>query len=342
MFGGYIASTKLILNDGSVKRIDQLTIHDKLLAEDGTEINILSGPIEEQVSVINVLPNHGEPFIISSNGSLRLKSRSNKPNFQREKNYSIKISNLSQYDIEKYFKFYKPVMTFKEETLPVHPYLYGFWLGHGQNNLIYPWYSLEQKQKLKEKYQTIFDYMEKNCQVQVKDGNTQYLKGFSVEPNIEIMNIARQKEYKFIPKEYKKSSIEQRRLLLAGFIDSCGHCKDYTFDVSLVNEILLDDICFIANSLGFKCKKIENSKRNKHKKRKLLTNSFRALISGKLEDIPCQLKIHQFTKREHLRDITLYGFHVEYQPEELKQNLIFLKLDKEDVGCFDEHLRILV
>jgi intein/homing endonuclease len=61
---------------------------------------------------------------------------------------------------------------------------------------------------------------------------------------------------KHIPHIYKCNSSENRLKLLAGLIDSDGHLiKNGGYEFTQKNEKLMDDVIYLARSLGFSCNK---------------------------------------------------------------------------------------
>lgn len=62
-----------------------------------------------------------------------------------------------------------------------------------------------------------------------------------------------------IPLHYKCNSRKIQLELLAGLVDSAGHYNGNCYEIVHLNETILDDIVFLARSLGFSCVKI-----NKH------------------------------------------------------------------------------
>lgn len=57
--------------------------------------------------------------------------------------------------------------------------------------------------------------------------------------------------HKYIPKKYKYSTIEDRKELLRGLLDTDGHPTLYTtIEYSTASKELAEDVCFIARSLG--------------------------------------------------------------------------------------------
>ena len=116
---------------------------------------------------------------------------------------------------------------------------------------------------------------------------------------------------KHIPIQYKKNTRDIRLRLLAGLIDSNGHCSNNIYYITLKNEKLIDDIIFICRSLGFSC--------YKKKCLKVCTNSnnpkaniyFSISISGEfLENIPCLLPRKKVTKRQQKKNVVNTGFKI--------------------------------
>lgn len=121
-----------------------------------------------------------------------------------------------------------------------------------------------------------------------------------------------------ISKKYLLSSIENRRELLAGIIDSDGYLdKKERYEIIQKNKSLIDDIVFLVRSLGIKCKigkiKIINNKQY-----------YRISLSGEnLNQIRCKIKRKKFNNtmfkynrlhtsfviEEDIED-TYYGFTV--------------------------------
>ena len=92
---------------------------------------------------------------------------------------------------------------------------------------------------------------------------------------------------KFIPNIYKYSSIKDRLDLLQGLIDTDGSCSESSCIVNLVSEQLIDNIKFIAETLGMTAVKYE--------KEVLNTSGYRLYIKTSNE-IP---KIHWSGHREN-------------------------------------------
>ncbi len=184
----------------------------------------------------------------------------------------VRVSELLKRDV-KYvggcIKFQQPKVThfkYQSKPLPVHPYLLGVLVGDGSlssGNL-----GFTSKDKV------IVDRVTGLCSkvgIEVKKfGKIDYRlpqnerneKGRLVnhlKDAIKKLNLNVTSKDKFIPEIYKSSSVEDRKQLLAGLIDTDGSYKEFVSK----SEQLVDDFCFIAKSLGgraIKKIKIINSK----------------------------------------------------------------------------------
>jgi len=317
--GGIDSSCHVLLSNGKTKALRDLNIHDTLMAEDGSQLSLLQTPLLQEENVFLITPIQSEPFYLSTQGSLRVKARCGSI---RDHCFSIPAVKLLC-GPRKEYKMYRHPMAFSTKELLHHPYVFGFWLGHGSTNshsiyrLVHPKHTSERQQQFK----PAFEYIEECCGCQVQVDTNQHafvLKNYNKPLFDQVL--------KHIPNEYKFSSIEQRRELLAGIMDSCGHAKAWTFDVTTVNEQLADDIYFVALSLGIKANKIYNCLRKLPKKRAKM-NSIRVLLSGKMEDIPCKTEASEFQPRQYLRDLNVFGFKIE--PTSEVKEVAWLQLDRQ-------------
>ena len=115
-------------------------------------------------------------------------------------------------------------------------------------------------------------------------------------PKNEILNMLRKYKLinnKHIPKEYKCNSRKIRLELLAGIIDSDGSLSHNAYDIIQKNERLLDDIIYLARSLGFAAYKTKCEKSCLYKGENKTGTYYRTNIHGEgIETIPvkCERK----------------------------------------------------
>ena len=103
---------------------------------------------------------------------------------------------------------------------------------------------------------------------------------------------------KHIPHNYKCNDRKTQLELLAGLIDSDGYYHDNCYDIIQKNETLLDDILFVARSLGFAAYKTVCKKSCMYKGEKREGTYYKAGISGQgLEEIPVKCPIKKAQSR---------------------------------------------
>lgn len=112
---------------------------------------------------------------------------------------------------------------------------------------------------------------------------------------------------------YKCNSRNVRLELLAGIIDSDGYYHDNCYEIIQKNERLLDDIVFIARSLGFSSykKKINKTCTNAVGGPKVGVYYITNICGSGLEDLPVKCKRKQGFKRKLIRDCLKYRITVE-------------------------------
>ena len=109
---------------------------------------------------------------------------------------------------------------------------------------------------------------------------------------------------------YKVNSRENRLKILAGIIDSDGHYQKNSnqYEITLKSEILIDDILYIARSLGYSCSKKLVSKSCKN----FTGNYFNIIIYGTgIEEIPVLLERKKAVKRRKVKNSSYYRFSIE-------------------------------
>jgi len=171
-----------------------------------------------------------------------------------------------------FLKGYKVPINFPEKELPLDPYMIGYWLG---DNIT---------------------------------GNSKYYNNIFLNALKESNLIYN----KHIPYIYKCNTRENRLKLLAGLLDSNGHLNkpknEFQFNLEK-NEKLMDDVIYLARSLGFACYK---NVFWKHKEK-----SFRINITGLgLEEIPTQIPIKKANASKQVKDYLVTGIDVKYVKED--------------------------
>ncbi|MFW5847369.1 MAG: SNF2-related protein [bacterium] len=153
-----------------------------------------------------------------------------------------------------YIPIIKPV-EFDEKKLLINPYILGAILGDGSittksnigfSSIDKPLIN-ETQNKLPEKHNLVPNGKSKKDYYLTSDGKLNLINRELKRLNLKGCN----SHTKFIPDEYKFSSIEQRIEILRGLLDTDGHSRiDGIIEITLASKQLIEDIQFIVQSLG--------------------------------------------------------------------------------------------
>ena len=210
--------------------------------------------------------------------------------------------------IKTQLKLYRVGVEFQHRDIPFDPYIIGLWIGDGTSRntditsqdsavIVY----------LKEKLVRYDMYLQKTSSKygykisDKKNSNrfTQILRSLNLLNN------------KHVPELYKINSREVRLQLLAGLIDTDGHLgKNGCYEFTQKNEEIMDDVIFLARSLGFAAYKSVKKTSWTYLGVKKFGTAFRTTISGNIEEIPCKIPRKQAKPREQIKDVLVSGFKV--------------------------------
>lgn len=247
-------------------------------------------------------------------------------NIKEEKICEISVKKYLQLSqtIKNQLKGYSVPVNFIEKKLDFDPYIIGLWLGDGsqdgttiscQNSTILKYLSSELP-----KY---------NCYLQYNGSKYDYrINGLKsngrLGGNNKMLNTLKKYNLiknKHIPHIYKCNNRENRLKLLAGLIDSDGsllHDKSgYEISQCLEHEQIIDDIIYLARSLGFACYKRKKYTSWTYKGIKNYREAWRISISGEgIEEIPIICKRKKANKRRQIKDVLVSGITIEELPED--------------------------
>jgi P4 family phage/plasmid primase-like protien len=204
---------------------------------------------------------------------------------------------------------------FSEKQLDLDPYMFGYWLGDGHsagscittmNEEVVEYFN----EKLNDKHKmTVYALkgQAKTYGISSHKGNTNLVT--AALRNYNLIN------NKHIPYIYKTASVEQRKELLAGIIDSDGHYQKHCnqYEITLKNKKLMEDVVYVARSLGYACYMKQVHKTCTNSKNGNVTGTYyRTQIYGKgIETIPCKLDYKCSTERVKNKDALLNGFQIQ-------------------------------
>ena len=152
----------------------------------------------------------------------------------------LKLSNHTK----SILKGYKVPIDFAEQCLDIDPYIIGYWLGNT---------STDAAKLISKNSNVLHCFEEHDLNLTHLSRNEYEITGNNKNIFLSTLQKLNMINNKHVPSIYKCNSRENRLKLLAGFVDSNGHFTKNGFDFTFLhkNNRLIDDIIFLARSLGF-------------------------------------------------------------------------------------------
>lgn len=361
----------IMMADGSIKKVQDVEVGDKLMGDDSTARNVLQ-LCRGHSDMYRIVPIKGDPMVVNgdhvlslvaTNSIIKTKNLNNKKphrivwqewkgrlSVNREKSFEteeeainfkdtlytdakvVKSGDIIDIKVKDFMETYKTVglrffnlyrpkhVEFPEKQLDMDPYVMGAWLGDGSQN-VFDITTIDDE---------IINYIKDHSP------NTKYCQYFKHNSDGTLNKAARygaskiegrwkEKNYmnkclvkynvlnnKHIPMEYKCNTREVRMKVLAGLIDTDGTYQERgnQFTISLKSERLMDDLIYVARSLGFACYKKEFI--GKCHNNGVEGTYFRTNIAGEhIKDIPTLLSRKTARERIKNKDVTRVGFKIE-------------------------------
>uniref|UniRef100_A0A6C0K561 DOD-type homing endonuclease domain-containing protein n=1 Tax=viral metagenome TaxID=1070528 RepID=A0A6C0K561_9ZZZZ len=214
-------------------------------------------------------------------------------------------------DIKSQLKGYRRGVEFAYQQPDFDPYIIGLWLGDGSNsgskisnqdaavlkylNSTLPHYNLMMS------YHAQYDY---NIRA-ITTGKTDNLMLMTLKKYNMINN-------KHIPDHYKINNRAVRLQVLAGLLDSDGSLAPgtNTYEISQVHKPLVDDILYLARSLGFAAYVNDKKTTWTYKHEKKEGYAYRITISGNINEIPVKIHRKKANARLQTKDVLVTGITV--------------------------------
>ncbi len=327
--GCHALGTGILMHDGSIKKVEDVSIGDYLMGPDSEPREVLK-LVRGYEEMYRITPKKGKPFIVNKNHILHLVP-SGKIGYP---DIDISVDNLMSCSAvfkERFKLKYADAVEFSslKSNLPIDPYFLGLWLGDGNsaNSAITTAdkeiekciYKEAKKRKLKVRETKKTDsicktyYIHGNVITNLVDAKKHIN---SLQKDLISLNLINNKH---IPNNYLIASIEDRLQLLAGIIDTDGHYIGWRqsskyknkgtnktfFEVSQKSKILSDQIVFLAKSLGFGVTVKEVTKTIKSIN--FSGQYYRINIFGSVDRIPTKLLRKQSCKGKSNKDTLRTG-----------------------------------
>lgn len=317
-------NTEIIMFDGSIKKVQDIIVNDLIMGDDSTPRKILStcSGIEQ---MYDITPVKGDKYTVNESHilSLKITNIGKKKAVINNIRYSagdiVDISVLDYLNLGKSHKHilkgFRVNVDFEvKNDLPIDPRFLGLWLADGDSKALN--FTLHNNDI--ELIDFLREYSVKiDCKINVdfnSENSNRYRfidvvhKGCKGSYNLNLLKKLNLFNNKHIPHIFKTASRNDRLKLLAGILDGDGHYDQKGFDLTLKSEQLMDDVIFIARSLGFSCYK---SKCEKSIKSINFTGTYyRCSIFGDIDLIPTLLKRKKANKRLQKKDVLMTGISV--------------------------------
>ena len=304
-------NTPILMYDGTIKPVQDVQVGDVIMGDDSTPRNILTLARGREM-MYKVIPVKGDSYIVNESHILSLKY-STTVNKYTPKGTVIDISVLDYLDLPKSYHGkggvlvgYRVPITFPIVKVELDPYLLGYWLGDGWSKGT----GITTQDANVLKYLTSDCFQNKHPSLYLQYTGSQYdyrINTLTNDHKNYMMEFLRKNNLvnnKHIPHNYKCNERTVQLELLAGLIDSDGYYHDNCYDIIQKNETLLDDILFVARSLGFAAYKTACKKSCMYKGEKREGTYYKASISGQgLENIPIKCPRKKAHARKQIKDV---------------------------------------
>lgn len=284
--GCHAKDTLIMMADSSMRKVQDIKVGDQLMGDDSKPRNVLE-LFRGEDDMVKIIPTKGDSFVVNKNHILSLKATNTTSMYYcGDKDcwvvsYKIKDNSVVMINKASNFKDKEEAVVFMNQLLhdktvvqqgdvfdvDVNTYMKNI-DRIGKSNLYL--------------YKVPLDFEAKSTP------NDPYLFGY--------WNLI---EHKHVPDIYKMNDRDTRMQVLAGLIDSNGDLKTHThtYEMILTNETLMEDVMWLARSLGLACYKST-------------TKSAIHICGHGIEDIPVKLACKKAYCTEKVNNVLESGFEV--------------------------------
>jgi hypothetical protein len=345
--------TTVLMYDGTIKNIENITVGDVLMGPDSKPRNVLS-LIKGNGNLFKVTPIKGESWVCSENHILSLYHSEKKETFIKET--AKEFNSLSDSQKRRRSLYRSEAVHFETKRRQKYEsWLLGYWLGDGASRLNDLRVSTEDIEVVTE-----INKIAKRYSLKVKEYKNSlgkkcsfycFSSGKGKWGRNKLLNLFKGDSLhrnKHIPLRYKTAPIQERKELLAGLLDSDGYVYRNAYGASFtnVNKILAEDVAYLCRSIGLAAYVIPKGKSKSGYKTK--NNHFQVSISGNLSDIPMRIKRKKADKRKQRKSVLRTGLSIipngkgDYFGVEVDGDNLFLLSDFTVVhNCYDIWMREL-
>ena len=299
--------TPIMLSNGKIKSVENIKVGEKLMGDDSKPRTVLSLARGSE-KMYEIKPTKGDSYTVNESHILSLRCSFTKGKYKKNQIVDICVRDylkLPKYIKKNMLKGYRVPVDFEEKPVELDPYILGCWLGDGTSRL-------PQITSVDEPIINSFKRYSESLGLFVRQGSgrdsitytasygKKNRKGISgskgKNPLLNLLRKYNVLNNKHIPQIYKCNSKDIRLNILAGIIDTDGSLTyNGCYDVIQKNETLLDDIIYVARSLGFAAYKTVCNKSCMYKgEKKTFQNPYLHLMLSKF--ITHGKKLHKGAK----------------------------------------------
>ena len=310
--GCHAAGTKILMLDGTIKNVEDVVVGDMLIGPDSKARNVTA--LHSGTEVMHkITPVKGEAFTVNAGHILSLRNTST--------NAIVNISVSEYLGKSKTFKHEHKLYRSGEiefsggKEMP-YAYFLGIMLGDGSLRKTRIDITTADVEILKEVQSLSKELgMLNPLRAYTKENNKATTHAMSYSKKTELYKffdgyglVGKTSGDKYIPQEYKTASVEARKQVLAGLLDTDGSMSSNGYDFISKSEQLSNDVTYISRSLGLaayvkKCKKSCQTG--------AVGTYYRVSISGDTNIIPCKLARKQASPRKQVKNVLNTGFSVQ-------------------------------
>lgn len=316
--------TPVLMFDGTIKPVEDVSVGDLLMGPDSHPRRVVS-LARGREALYRVTPTKGDAYVVNKSHILSLKRTGTRsaPKYPCERRggevVNIEVRDyLSRSATFKHIhKGWRAAVDFPGTIgpLPLPAYILGIWLGDGATG---KGIITTGDDEIRAAFSSYAEQLgmavrvepnsENSVNLHIKSAGSKYGRGGSPFGNaLRHLGVFNDKR---IPQQYKTASTGDRLQLLAGIIDTDGHLSaNGGYDLTLKSEALLDDVIFVARSLGFACYKAISNKTCGNNG--VSGVYWRCHINGAVDRIPCKLPRKQAKPRGQKKDVLVSGITVE-------------------------------
>lgn len=309
--------TKVVMFDGTLKKVEDVVMGDLLMGDDSTPRRVQT-IARGRERMYWIRQNKGIDYRVNESHILSLKrSRSEWRHTQGDVlNITVRDYLDKSTKFKSNYKGYKVGVEFSEKPVSVEPYFLGLWLGDGHS------YSSRITTADPEIVSYLGEYAEsldlplKKYEQVGKWPNyaiTQGFRGgqnfFSLQDQLRSLNLIQNKH---IPENYLLNSRENRLHLLAGLIDSDGHFLEQSNGYEITSKYLdfAQQIKYLCDTLGFRTSL--SAKKASIRSIGFESEVYRVRIYGDIDCVPVKIDRKKARPRTSLVDWKVTGIKVEY------------------------------